>query len=327
MTEPVLTVTANSALDRCILVEDFAFGKTVVARRSALAMAGKPADMSLVLAELGVPSHATGLAGGRTGRLMVRMLERAGVSTSFLWVPGRTRVNVVIVKEGTGLQGTVTVPSLRPTEADGEALARHVQELLPGRRWLLLGGSLPEGVRPDLYRRLIEAAHACGIQTLLDAGGKTLQAALPARPSVVKPNQVELGLALGRELRSLPETIEAARQLIDQSVGTVVVTLGGEGAICLTAAEGWYVPPLRVPVVNTAGAGDAFAAGLVKGLLAGEPLALALRWAAAAATAVLLTLRTAHCRRRDVLRLLPQVQVLPLSQALSAQGALRATSA
>jgi 1-phosphofructokinase len=311
--EPVLTVTANTALDRVILVPDFAFGRTVVATGCTLAMAGKPADVSLVLAELGVASHATGLAGGRTGRFMSRMLRRAGVRTSFLRVPGHTRVNLVVVKAGTGQQGTITVPSLRPRREDGERLYAHVLELLPGRKWLVLGGSLPTGVEPDLYSRLIEAAHASAVRTLLDASGRTLAEALPARPAIVKPNEIELGAAIGRELHGPADVLTAARELCARGVETVIVTMGAQGSICVSGEQAWHIAPLPVAALNTAGAGDAFGAGLLKGLLDGLPLPEALRWATATATATVLTLGTAECHREDVERLLPLVQVEPLA--------------
>lgn len=309
----VLTVTPNTAMDRCLLVPDFALGTTVVAEDATLAMAGKPADASLVLARLGVQSVATGLAGGKTGRLMVRLLRREGIDCRFLRCPGRTRVNVVIIKKGTGRQGTITVPSLHPRHEDGERLLEQVRGLLPGRRWLVLGGSLPDGVAPDLYARMIEAAHEHGVRSLLDASGQTLLNGLPARPAIIKPNQVELGAALGRTLRTPQEVVAAARQLCqDRGLEVVVVTLGEEGSICVTPEEAWRVPPVPVEVINTAGAGDAFGAGLIKGLLEGLPLPEALAWGTAAASATLLTLGTADCRYEDVIRLLPRVRVEPI---------------
>jgi hypothetical protein len=71
---------------------------------------------------------------------MVGMLERAGVDCDFLWVAGETRTNIVIIQEGSGRQGTVTVPSLAATHDDGERLLERVHALLPGRSWLVLGG-------------------------------------------------------------------------------------------------------------------------------------------------------------------------------------------
>lgn len=311
--EPVLTVTPNTALDRCLLVPDFAFGRTVVALDSVLAMAGKPADCSFVLAELGVPSVATGLAGGEPGRTMVAMLEAVGVNCSFLWVPGETRVNVVIIQQGTGRQGTVTVPALHPSYDDGERLLEHVRSLLPGRSWLVLGGSPPAGVADDLYPRIIAAAHEAGVPCLLDVGGKVLMASLAARPSIIKPNEIELSAALGRSLTTVGEVVAGARELCARGIDTVIVTMGDNGSVCVTADEAWHVPRLSVPALNTAGAGDAYGAGLLKGLLDGLPLHEALRWATACATSCVLNLGTAVCHSEQVQELLPQVEVRPLS--------------
>jgi 1-phosphofructokinase family hexose kinase len=307
--EPVLTVTANTALDRCLLVPDFAFGRTVVALDSVLAMAGKPADCSFVLAELGVRSVATGLYGGDSGRTMLRMLEDAGVHCSFLPAPGETRVNVVIIQQGTGRQGTVTVPSLWPSYDDGERLFAHVCSLLPGRQWLVLGGSPPAGVADDLYPRIIAAAKAAGVRCLLDAGGKVLMASLAALPAIVKPNEVELGAALGRTLSTVPDVVAGARELIGRGMELVIVTMGDSGSVCVSAGGAWHVPRVPVEAVNTAGAGDAYGAGLLKGLLDGLPLEECLRWATAAATSCVLNLGTAVCHREQVLSLLPRVQV------------------
>jgi fructokinase len=47
----------------------------------------------------------------------------------------------------------------------------------------------------------------------------------------------------------------------------VVCTLGGEGARVLVAGELFTVPPLRIAVVDTVGAGDSFMGALISGLL------------------------------------------------------------
>jgi fructose-1-phosphate kinase PfkB-like protein len=92
-------------------------------------------------------------------------------------------------------------------------------------------------------------------------------------------------------------------------LGAMVLTLGREGV--LLAAEGrvyWAHPP-RVPVVNTAGAGDALGAGLMWGRCqgAGWPAALALGTAAAAS--VVANEGTAICERAQVVRLLAGVRI------------------
>ena len=62
------------------------------------------------------------------------------------------------------------------------------------------------------------------------------------------------------------------------SLKNVVITLGGKGA-GVAEGEGFYlVPAIEVEVVDTPGAGDAFTAGMTKGLFEGKTLAEAVRF-------------------------------------------------
>jgi fructokinase len=56
---------------------------------------------------------------------------------------------------------------------------------------------------------------------------------------------------------------EAARALLADGPGVVLVTMGGEGALVVTADEEALVPAPRVEVVDTIGAGDAFSGGFL----------------------------------------------------------------
>ena len=98
----------------------------------------------------------------------------------------------------------------------------------------------------------------------------------------------------------------------DSSVGGVaapVVTLGAKGAVAATPEGTYFVPPLRVPVVSTAGAGDGFCAGIIQACLNGASWPEALRWAGAVASAVLLRPGTGVLSADDVHRLHADVRV------------------
>jgi fructokinase len=56
---------------------------------------------------------------------------------------------------------------------------------------------------------------------------------------------------------------EAARKLLEHGPSVALVTLGGEGALIVTAAGVETVPAPRVQVVDTIGAGDAFSGGFL----------------------------------------------------------------
>lgn len=74
-----------------------------------------------------------------------------------------------------------------------------------------------------------------------------------------------------------------AQRLVAEGAGTVVVTLGGKGALAASAAAVAYTPAVASAVVDTLGAGDALAATFLARRLAGEELEDALRTASAAA--------------------------------------------
>ena len=308
----ILTVTPNTALDRILFVDDFGIGRTARATGAADGMGGKGAVTSWILGQLGVPNTAMGLAAGETGRRMAAILEAAGVRTDFLWVAGETRTNYVIARTSDGAQGTVTVAGLEATPADGERLAERVLARLGACRFLLCGGSLPAGLPVDWYAPLIARAREMGVTTLLDASGPHLAANVAARPHIIKPNADEAESLLGRPIDTLEAAAEGACALRARGIETVAITLGERGAVVATDEGLYHLPPLPVRVVNTAGAGDGFNAGLLMARARGDAWPAALRQAAAVATSILLTPGTGECRPADVATLLPQIQLHPL---------------
>ena len=79
----------------------------------------------------------------------------------------------------------------------------------------------------------------------------------------------------------------AARQLVDRGVGTVLATLGGNGAVLVTAEGAWHATPPPTTVVSTVGAGDSSLFGYLLGdlrqLAPEQRLALAVAYGSAAA--------------------------------------------
>jgi 2-dehydro-3-deoxygluconokinase len=90
----------------------------------------------------------------------------------------------------------------------------------------------------------------------------------------VKANWVLPGLNEGRILTGYSRPEEIAAFYLDQGVDKVIVKLGPDGAYFRTAAgETGVVAAVRVDtVIDTVGAGDGFAAGVISALLEGLPL-------------------------------------------------------
>lgn len=95
---------------------------------------------------------------------------------------------------------------------------------------------------------------------------------LAAKADWVLPGIAEGTMLTGRDT---PEGV--ARFYLDRGAEVVVVKLGARGAyFCHRNGEEGYTPGVRVErVVDTVGAGDGFAAGVLTGLLEDEPLSSA----------------------------------------------------
>ena len=87
------------------------------------------------------------------------------------------------------------------------------------------------------------------------------------------------GLAEGRFLTGRDRAEDVAESYLDMGAGAVVVKLGPEGAFCADRSGlRAYVPGITANrVVDTVGAGDGFAVGVISGLLDGLPLEAAVR--------------------------------------------------
>jgi ribokinase len=96
------------------------------------------------------------------------------------------------------------------------------------------------------------------------------------------PNDGEAARLSGVPVNDRASAAEAARVLRGYGVGAVVVTLGPDGAACVTARESLHAPAFEVRVVDTTAAGDTFNAALAVSLVERASLADALRFANAA---------------------------------------------
>ena len=83
---------------------------------------------------------------------------------------------------------------------------------------------------------------------------------------IILPNEAELKLLTGEEYK------EGAKILIDHGVQIVAVKRGRKGSYVTNGQENYLIKPVKARVVDTTGAGDAWNAGFLFGLLKGKDL-------------------------------------------------------
>ncbi|HEY5248950.1 MAG TPA: 5-dehydro-2-deoxygluconokinase [Dermatophilaceae bacterium] len=148
--------------------------------------------------------------------------------------------------------------------------------------WVTGTGVSVEPARQTQLDLLAHRGRAAGRHTVLDLDWRPMFWATPDEArvqydlmmdqvTVTVGNRAEVEVAVGTA-----DPPEAARRLLDRGVELVLVKKGAEGVLVATAEGMVTVAPHPVTVVCGLGAGDAFGAALVHGLLAGwDPLQLA----------------------------------------------------
>ncbi|BCM92354.1 putative sugar kinase YdjH [Abditibacteriota bacterium] len=233
---------------------------------------GCAANTGIGLQKLGVET----LVAGRIGRdglgdFLRAEIERAGVKTQ-LSCDERAATSATMVLVASDGERSF----LHSTGANATLKAEHFDSsVLDGARLLHIAG---HGLLPSFdglpCATLLQQARRRAVLTSLDTAGApdatwrgNLRACLPHLDFFL-PSLHEV-----KELFPDIQTPEAvAMRLLEEGVGTVALKMGGEGAFVHNGREAHHVPPFAVQSVDATGAGDAFAAGFLAGILRGFDL-------------------------------------------------------
>jgi tagatose 6-phosphate kinase len=278
----ILTVTLNLAVDVTYFVERYERGETVTVADVARRAGGKGVNVARVLHGLGREVLVTGLAGGLTGRDARAEMAHAGLREELVEIEGDSRTTVMVV-EADGQATGFSEPGPAVSAEEWRAFRARFDRLVAQAHAVVIAGSLPRGMRADVYAELIRDA---GVPVLLDASGDALEQGASARPEIVKINQAELRGVTGAE-----DVVEGARALRALGAGTVVVSQGADGLTGVGADWVLRAAPPEALRGNPTGAGDAASAALIAGRCDGrewsERLADAVALSAAAVRAPL----------------------------------------
>jgi 1-phosphofructokinase len=312
-------VSPNVAIDSYYVVPELQVGDVNRATLAIHTAGGKGINTGRALRLLGGRPYCLGLAGGTGADFISAELRREGIAGTMLRTPNETRRTTTIV-EPHGRTTVVADPGdTLPTEC-GLRLADAALELAGAARYVLLVGSLPSGLAPDFYGRLVrKISHTQDAVIAIDSSGEALAQAMEAGPAIVKINRSELASALGGPAAESFEAMVAAYEgLANRGVRILIVTDGARGAYVFSTER----PPFSVvtdvnPIVSAVGAGDTFLAGLVRALSQGVELEGAVVQASAAAAANLLRVGSGVLDPADAARLVANTRIVlvPTSDA------------
>ncbi len=261
----IYTLTCNPSLDYIACVKDFQEGETNRTVEEAIRPGGKGINVSVVLNNLGHESTALGFMAGFTGMELQRLLEDSGIFARFITVAhGATRINVKISSDK-----ETEINGMGPAVSRGELQQLFEQlEELDEDDFLVIAGSIPAELPDNLYRDIACRMKEKGVRLVVDAEKNSLLKTLPYHPFLIKPNKTELEAFFGDTIKNKKQAVGYAYMLQEMGAENVIVSLGKDGAVCVT--KNGMVYKARAPkgeLVNSVGAGDSMVAGFLAGYL------------------------------------------------------------
>lgn len=160
----IYTVTMNPALEFVSEVSNFEFDKSNISDFDLMLPAGKGINVSRVLKQLGLPTVATGFAGGFTGEFVEDWLRREDIKSEFIRIDDNTRINIKI----TGSSKTV-IESKGPSISHQELqeLLYYLSRVKEGDT-VFLSTAFPKNITETVIERMIAICKANKAQFVLD---------------------------------------------------------------------------------------------------------------------------------------------------------------
>ena len=280
----VLTLTLNPALDRVVHIPSLQIGQKNIAKDVAVFLAGKGVNVARSLSLQNISAGTVGFIGSAEYDLFRCELEKQGVASDFIPVAGITRSNYKIILEDTGKDTEINEPGFLVSIDLLAMLIKKLANILPGKKFLSLSGSIPPGVHAAIYRDIMQLAREKNVPTLLDTSGLPLSQAVESIPTILKINQSEFEELTGQRFLESAGMARAMKAFCLTGIQKVVITMGNKGAMICNGHTCYLAEPPPVDVINPIGAGDVVTAAIIAGEIGGYSLEEQISWAVASAT-------------------------------------------
>jgi ribokinase len=228
---------------------------------------GSAANTAVGLARLGIKTGFIGkVSDNREGKLLLNDFKRQNVDVDGIIVSKEGRSGVAIGYVDTkGDRALYIDPgvndSLELKEIDlkyaGNTAFLHLTSFI---------GEKPFKAQKELVRGLRDVRISFDPGELYARKGLTVLKLMIERSFVMLPSENELKLLTGKKYD------EGSKILMKKGVSIVAVKLGERGCYVTDGKESYLVEPYKVKVVDTTGAGDAFCAGFLYGLIKNKDL-------------------------------------------------------
>mgnify|MGYP000845326438 CR=1 FL=1 len=239
-------------------------GETITGNRFMITPGGKGANQAASIAKLGGKVSFVGARGNDiNGEELMANLKDLGVNVeNVLCFEDTTTGVAAITLESKGENRIIIVPGANNKLS--LSTVEHFREAIRKAQVVLLQLEIPL----ETVIKTIEIAHDYQTKVVLDpAPAKELPEEIYQKIDYLLPNEGEINQLCKRY--NLETEKEKIHKLLDLGVGSIIITKGEQGAIYYARDQIIQQPAIKTKVVDTTGAGDAFAGGFAFGLQKG----------------------------------------------------------
>jgi ribokinase len=209
------------------------------------------------------------------GRRSLENYEKEGVDTRHVTLTADVPSGVALITVdeagnntivvAPGANSKLTCDDIRKAEADIRSAGAVVAQL---------------EVPIEAVECAAQLAEEANVPFVLDpAPAQRLRPELLRQVCVLTPNETEAQILTGREVTDDVSARLTAELLLDEGVGTVVLTMGAKGFVLADSSGIEFIAPLPVRAVDATAAGDAFTGSLAVELARGKSLREAAQFA------------------------------------------------
>lgn len=304
---PVITLTINPSLDKSTRFTGLIAEQKMRCEKPRYDAGGGGINVSKAIARLGGSSLCVFTSGGSAGKMLEELIQKEGIENKAIATKNWTRENFIAFETESKAQYRFGFPGNELFDDEKEAVIETIQKT--SANFLVISGSLNEGLPTNFYQQIAQTSKSSGIKVIVDTSGEALRKVLETGVYLVKPNIGELAKLIGVERLEQSEVEKAAKTLVENgSAEIIVVSLGAQGAILVTKDAMEFVKAPKVENKSTVGAGDSMVGGMVWALSQNKTLKEVIQWGVSCGTAATMNEGTQLFKKEDAEKLFQELQ-------------------
>ncbi len=325
----IITITLNPAFDLHYEVKDFRLYKENYVDSILVAAGGKGINISRALSKNDIDNTAYVVLGKENAADFVSRLEVDGLNFKGIYCEGRIRENITIHTPN----APETRISLDNFSLNNEILIqllRELKQLICEHTIVTFTGRIPNGLSVDCVIDFLRELRKQKCLLVIDCNSFSMEDLINIRPWLIKPNEQEVQMLLGKQITTIEQARKAAVEIHKMGIENIIVSMGKKGAAAAITADetkaitsnlatanlsyiSYIVEVPQIEAISTIGAGDSLLAGFIGAYTQGLSYKECLKNAIAFGTAACLTKGTAAPRQEDVERLKQEVKIIMMN--------------